>query len=238
MNNYLMNTIGWNVSNSVKVLVTKKNFLNRKNFNLAISNNSYERTKENIKMLCDSCLPSQPIFIKQAHGKKIINLNKNPLSCVGDGIITSNKNQVISVLTADCMPIIISSIGGEVVCILHVGRKGAQFNIINNAFKILNKYKYEYEAWIGPSITKDYYLVDSEIKNSFLDLDSQYSSFFSKYNNMYKMDLVGIATFQLSSNKIKNIFFSNLCTVKNNDEFFSHRKNNDNGRFGTFVWIE
>ena len=45
MNNYLMNTIGWNVSKSVKVLVTRKNFLDRENFNLAISNNSYERTK-------------------------------------------------------------------------------------------------------------------------------------------------------------------------------------------------
>ena len=237
MNNYFIK-LDWNVSKSVKVLVTKKNFLSRENFNLAISNNPYERTKENINILCNKFMPSSPIFMKQIHGKKIIDLNKDSLSHVGDGIITSTKNQVISVLTADCMPIIISSLGGEIICILHVGRKGVQFNIVDNAFKILNQYKYKYEAWIGPSISKDFYEVDKKIKDSFLDIDNQYGNFFTESNKLYKMDLAGIVTTQLKKNNVNNIFYSNLCTVKNSNDFFSYRKNSDTGRFGTFVWIE
>ena len=237
MNNNFIN-LDWNVSKSVKVLVTKKNFLSRENFNLAISNNPYKRTKENINILHNKFMPSSPIFMKQIHGKKIIDLNKGSLSHVGDGIITSTKNQVISVLTADCMPIIISSLGGEIICILHVGRKGVQFNIVDNAFKILNEYKYKYEAWIGPSISKDFYEVDQKIKDSFLGIDDQYGNFFTKSNELYKMDLAGIVTTQLKKNNVNNIFYSNLCTAKNSNEFFSYRKNSDTGRFGTFVWIE
>ena len=238
MNNFLIKNIGWNVSKSVKILVTRRNFFYRENFNLALANNPYARTMENIKILSDKYLPSSPIFIKQVHGNNIINLNKEPKSFVGDGIITSNKNQVLSVLTADCIPIVISDITGEVVCILHVGRKGAQFNLIDNAFKILNNYKNSFEAWIGPSISKDHYLVDKKIKNSFLRIDNKYKDFFSKFNNIYEMDLVGIASYQLNKNNIKNIFYSNLCTVKNNNDYFSYRKDKSKERFGTFVWIE
>ena len=232
--------INWNVPDTIKILVTKKNFSLKNDFNVSFSGkNNYGETRKNINFLTDNFLPSKPNFVKQAHGKKIINLNENTLSSyVADGLITRKRKQVISILTADCMPIVISSTCGSIICILHVGRKGVEFNIISEAFNILNNYNYSYEAWIGPSISKNYYLVDKNIRKIFISLNKKYKNFFFIENSNVHMDLSGIATFQLKENKVKNIQHSGLCTFKNYNDFYSFRKFSDIKRFGTFVWIE
>ena len=113
-----------------------------------------------------------------------------------------------------------------------------EFNIIKKACNILKDFKLSYEAWIGPCISKNYYLVDSNIKNNFKEIDKRFLDFFEKRNELFSMDLVGIVSLQLIDNNISNIFYSNLCTVKNKDLFFSHRCFGSNERFGTFVWVE
>jgi YfiH family protein len=237
--NKIIEDIGWNVSASVKIMVTKKNFLSDNNFNLSCKNNNYNKVKKNINLLSKNYLPSKPIILKQVHGKKIIDLTKDRIiSNIGDGLITKNRNQVLSILTADCIPLVISSICGNLICILHVGRKGAEFNIVKAAFKTLKKYNYKYEAWFGPSISKEHYLVDKEIKNDFVSIDSKYEEFFIKIKTSYKMDLIGIVSHQLRQNYINNIFYSNLCTYENYRSFFSYRKSLDTRRFATFVWRE
>ena len=237
MNNKI--NINWNVSDLVKVVVTTKKFLSKKNFNISYTGNEYNKTKEDIDFLADNILPGYPIFVKQAHGKKIVNLDeKRTYSHVADGIITSKKNQVIAIQTADCMPIVISSVCGSIICILHAGRKGVEYNIVSSAFEILKKYDYSYEAWIGPSISKEHYIVDKNIKKSFININKEYENFFSKNNNKFNMDLLGIVSVQLKENNVKNIFYSDLCTVKNKNIFYSYRNSSDTKRFGTFVWIE
>ena len=98
----------WNVSNNVKIIVTTKKFYNMKNFNLSYYNSSYEKTKNNREYIQNSFLPSKPNFVRQVHGKKIITLEGNKLnSYTADGLITKEKNKVIAILTADCIPIVI-----------------------------------------------------------------------------------------------------------------------------------
>ena len=66
-----------------------------------------------------------------------------------------------------------------------------------------------------------------------------YVDFFKQSNskNIFNMDLIGIASFQLAKNNVDNISYSNLCTVENNDDFYSHRYTSSKERFGTYVWI-
>ena len=52
------------------------------------------------------------------------------------------------------------------------------------------------------------------------------------------MNLIGIASYQLKTNGVNKIAFSELCTVKNNNDYYSYRINSDKKRFGTFVWSE
>ena len=238
MSNKLIN-VEWNVASNVKILVTKKNFLSKKNFNLSYISDKHPVIKKNREDL-NKLFPSTPHYMKQIHGNKVINLdNKISSSLICDGLITKRKNQVIGVLTADCIPLVIASKCGNIICVLHVGRKGLEYNIIKNAFKILNTYNYKYEVWVGPAISKKYYIVDIKIRNLFKNINKDYEKFFTKNNsnNNYNMDLIGIASFQLTQNNVANIFYSNLCTVENNDDFYSYRYSSDKERFGTYVWI-
>ncbi len=230
----------WNHASNIKIIVTKKNFLSKENFNLSFMNNKYSEIKKNREDL-NKLLPSNPYYMKQVHGNKVINIdNGQNFSHVCDGLITRRKNQVIGLLTADCIPLIISSKCGNIICALHVGRKGLEYNIIKNAFKILNKYSYEYEAWVGPAISKKYYIVDSKVKSLFKNINKDYGDFFTKNKstNTFNMDLIGMASFQLAKNNVDNISYSNLCTVENNDDFYSHRYSFNRERFGTYVWMK
>ena len=235
MNNLKPN---WNVSGSVKVLVTTKDFNNRKNFNVSYGHDKSISVKDNINSLKENFLPSYPSFVKQVHGTKIINIDEEDHSYVADGIITQQKNKVIGIKTADCIPVIISSLCGSTICILHVGRKGLEFNIIKKAYNILKDFRLSYEAWIGPCISKNYYYVNSNIKDNFEEIDKRLLDFFERKGDLFSMDLVGIASLQLLDCNISNIFYSGFCTVKNKDLFFSHRGFSDKERFGTFVWTE
>ena len=113
----------WDVTKDVKILVTKKNFQSKKNFNLSYGKNKYIGTKNDRDYL-NNIFPVFHITLNRFMEIKVICLDDNKkLSYVCDGIITKQKNKVISVLTADCIPIVISSLCGNVICILHVGRK-------------------------------------------------------------------------------------------------------------------
>ena len=194
--------------------------------------------KENLQYLCKNYLPAYPYFVKQVHGNKISNVDIKNYSYVADGIITREKNKVIAIKTADCIPIVIYSTCSSIICILHAGRKGIEYNIIKNAFKILGDFGFTYEAWIGPCISKNNYIVGQDIKNTFINKDKRFSKYFLKKNDKYCMDITGIAKLQLNDCNISNISLAGLCTFENSDLFYSYRRGLDKGRFGTFCWIE
>ena len=121
---------------------------------------------------------------------------------------------------------------------MHAGRKGIEYNIIKNAFKILGNFGFTYGAWIGPCISKNNYIVGQDVKNTFINIDKRFSKYFLKKNNKYYMDITGIAKLQLNDCNISNISLAGLCTFENSDLFYSYRRGLDKGRFGTFCWIE
>jgi len=85
----------------------------KENYSLNCSLNSKD-TKVNVKKNIDICLKNLNIkkkikFISQIHSNKIVEINKKNIGnkYSGDGLITSNKQIALGVLTADCCPIFI-----------------------------------------------------------------------------------------------------------------------------------
>ena len=80
-----------------------------------------------------------------------------------DGLVGNKCNQNLWVYTADCMPIFFADKGTKNVATLHCGRKGLEKKIIKNLVKIfdnLGTYRDDLLVAIGPSISKEHYLVD------------------------------------------------------------------------------
>ena len=139
---------------------------------------------------------------------------------------------------------------------MHCGRKGLEKKIINNLVKIfdnLGTSRDDLIVAIGPSISKEHYLIDkrtlkefyrkSENKKIMVDLTkTQKDLCFSDSNqlkeqNLNQLDLKEFAYRQLLSEHIPhtNIDISNLCTYELTNEFNSWRRNKTKSRQWNFI---
>ena len=145
------------------------------------------------------------------------------------------------------MPILFADKRTRNVAALHCGRKGLEKKIIKNLVKIfdnLGTSRDDLIVAIGPSISKEHYLVDKWTLNEFYrkaenkkitidltktekDLCFSNSKQF-KEQNLNQLDLKKSAYGQLLIENIPhtNIDISNLCTYKLTNEFNSWRRSN------------
>ena len=173
-----------------------------------------------------------------------------------DGLFGNKCNQNLWVYTADCMPIFFADKRTRNVAALHCGRKGLERKIINNLVRIfdnLGTSRDDLLVAIGPSISKEHYLVDkmtlkefyrkAENKNIMVNLtktekDLCFSnSNLSRERNLNQIYLKKSAYRQLLNENIPNtnIESSNLCTYKLKNEFNSWRRNKTISRQWNFI---
>jgi len=229
----------WDRPDNIEVYVTTK-----KSFGIKCSSLSYTDgnntidVRNNRESLSNELLPCKIRWIKQVHGNKVINFDTDNTSYIGDGALTYKKDATCCVLTADCMPIVVTDNNGSFVSVLHVGRKGLQLRIIESLFEKINNTRSIYIAWIGPSISEKYYIVDDLIRENFININKEYGQFFSPNgDNSYCMSLQDLAEYQLKNLGVNKVFKSGLCTYNSPDFFYSYRRTKTHERFGTFAWI-
>ncbi len=158
--------------------------------------------------------------------------------------------------TADCMPIFFADKRTRKVAALHCGRKGLEKKIIKNLVKIfdnLGTFRDDLLVAIGPSISKENYLVDKKTLKEFFtkaenkkikeNLTRTEKDFYFndsnqlKDQNLNQLDLKRFAYGQLLDENIPNtnIDISNLCTYKLKNEFNSWRRNKTISRQWNFI---
>ena len=173
-----------------------------------------------------------------------------------DGLVGNKYNQNLWIYTADCMPIFFADKSKRNVAALHCGRKGLEKKIIKNMIKIfdnLGTSRDDLLVAIGPSISKENYLVDKKTLEEFyrkaennkktinLSRTEQYL-FFNDSNhlqeqNLNQIDLKRSAYEQLVHENIPstNIDISNLCTYELKNEFNSWRRSKTISRQWNFI---
>jgi len=182
--------------------------------------------------------------------------SKEGIKTDADGLVGNKYNQNLWVYTADCMPIFFADKRKRNVAALHCGRKGLEKKIINNMvnfFDNLGTSRNDLLVAIGPSISKEHYLVDkmtlkefnrkAENKNITVKLTkAEKDLYFSNSNhfkeqNLNQLDLKGSAYRQLLNENIPstNIDISNLCTYKLKNKFNSWRRSKTFSRQWNFI---
>lgn len=269
-NNFL--TANWNAPKNIKTLITTKYYPIENNscdsnpseatsytlkehsttsnhklcFNLATHVNDDINIVMKNRDVLNQFLPSIPYWLLQTHNNNVLEIDKigSQISEYHDydASITNDKNKICVVLTADCIPILLTDQSGSFVASIHAGRVGIEKNIIKNTIQKCNSKSTEILAYIGPAICAKHYEVGADILEKFKNLDTRYSQFFTKKTtvNKFDLDLNGIAVMQLldCGLSLNNIYHSNICTYCNSDKFYSYRKNNHTGRFASLIWIE
>ncbi|MCU1716885.1 polyphenol oxidase family protein [Pseudomonas sp. 5P_3.1_Bac2] len=110
--------------------------------------------------------PSKPpvlLYLDQQHAGQVVQVKGHEQAGLiqADALFTTS-NRPIAVITADCLPILISSTERPFVAAIHAGWQGLVANIINHSFAAFEAFgipRHSLRVAIGPSIKKCCYEV-------------------------------------------------------------------------------
>lgn len=158
-----------------------------------------------------------------------------------DGIYTKEKNILLTLCYADCVPIYFWSEPDEMIGVAHAGWKGTVNEIgkkmieawLEEGIKVEN-----IKVAIGPAISSCCYVVNDYVMDKVKQLigDKPVDSIWSEIETgQYKLHLQRLNEALLLQVGIKqeNIIVSSYCTSCEDDLFFSHRR--DEGKTGRML---
>lgn len=97
-----------------------------------------------------------------------------------DALVTTTPGLVISVLTADCAPVLFADAQAGVIGAAHAGWKGAFGGVLEAAVALMRQHgARDIKAAIGPTIHQASYEVGPEFEARFLAADPAYARFFA-----------------------------------------------------------
>lgn len=141
-----------------------------------------------------------------------------------DALILSEKDIAIYLNFADCTPVVLYDEKNNISAIAHAGWRGTAKKIAQKTVlkmtEVFNTNPKDVIAVIGPCISFDEFETYDEALN---ELKSSIKNQNGLFRDNYA-DLKGINAEQLREIGVEKIDICPYCTVKDNDKFFSYRK--------------
>jgi len=146
---------------------------------------------------------------------QVCHQNADPFSRVGsiyeldsDAVITSSKNVILSVKTADCLPILIKA--DPFIAVIHAGRVGTLDSITKNVMIFLKKQGVNFvNVWYGPHSCVCCYEIDQETNTHFDLLLNNTDQIKSVFGSSYLIN------------------YANYCTQCHSNLFYSYRSGDE-----------
>ncbi|MGD0141197.1 MAG: peptidoglycan editing factor PgeF [Tepidisphaeraceae bacterium] len=194
----------------------------------------YDRIWANYSRLTSSigCGEEPPLRVHQVHGREVACVEAGRVFDTGeraDALVSRDSQRVISVRTADCVPVLLCSGDGRIVAAVHAGWRGIIAGVIPAAAgKMLEGAGAAGTilAAIGPCIGPEAFEVGPEVLQAFIDVFGEAAPIARKADGKGTVDLRLAARMQLLSSGLRecNVDSTDRCTLTHRDEFFSHRR--------------
>jgi len=144
-----------------------------------------------------------------------------------DAMVTATPGLALSILTADCMPVLFSDSQAQVIGAAHAGWKGAVSGILQNtitAMEALGANRDNITATIGPCISQRAYEVGPEFFEDFIAEDDANAAHFAQgTGDRLQFDLPGYGLRKLREAGV-TAEWTRHCTYSDPDRFFSYRR--------------
>ena len=168
--------------------------------------------------------------MNQTHSNKVVVINdsnKNIQRVDSDALVTNKKNIAISVLTADCVPVLVYDEVNQIIGSIHAGWRGALNGIIENTLNEITKISRngKINVAIGPCISVNNYEVGKEFYAKFIKESKKNGRFFlsnGKDKLLFNLrNYINSKFEELDVNYVENI---DIDTFSDNINFFSFRR--------------
>ena len=168
--------------------------------------------------------------VRQVHSADVVTFpfpdtGKSPRA---DSIVTGLPGVALTILTADCQPVLFADHSAGVIGAAHAGWKGALNGVLEatlEAMEALGSERRNIAAAIGPAISQANYEVGQEFLETFLDDDPDNAAFFANgQDGRYQFDLPGYGLSRLRSAGVGRAEWTRHCTYADPARFYSYRR--------------
>lgn len=234
----------WPAPKNIKAFTTTRNNGVSKapydTFNLGNHvNDEIENVLKNRQLLCENFkLPNEPAWLQQTHSDIAVYIDENFKVCEADASFTDQKNQVCVVMTADCLPVLITNQQGSEVAAIHAGWQGLAKGVIEATIKKLKSDPNDLMAWLGPAIGPTVFEVGADVYELFVNHNVKAESGFTPFaKDKWLMDIYHLGRQRLNDVGVTQIYGGDHCTYSDPENFFSYRRDKITGRMASIIWI-
>ncbi len=189
-----------------------------------------------------SCLlpTDQPLqWFEQVHGDEVAIVTQHQNTpIIADAAVTQSPNVALAIMTADCLPILLTNKQGTEIAAIHAGWRPLASGIVEKTLAKMNAPAQQIYAWLGPCIGERAFEVGEEVRTQFCLLHPALESRFHLVGeSKYLADLRSIAMFLLELLGVNNIDSLEHCTYQRNQEYFSYRRDRQTGRMASVIGL-
>lgn len=224
--------------------------------NLGLRSGDDEQAVRENRRLLAAILPGEPFWLRQVHGTRVVEVGSDAPQDLSaqtefaaraepeaDAAITLERGRVLTILTADCAPVVIADTQGRAVAAAHAGWRGLAAGVLEASLQALRARlsgDATWRAWVGPCIGQASFEVGEEVREAFVEQDAVAAQYFAAgvRPGKWQADLAGLARHRLLAAGVQHVEIAGLCTYERDDVFFSYRRVQRSGRMATLAWLE
>jgi YfiH family protein len=181
----------------------------------------------------DGNAPADLAAARQIHSATV--LQARPGACGdGDALWTDRSGLTLSVITADCVPVVLAGPGG--IAAVHAGWRGLVHGVIPATLRALPGPLSEWTAWIGPAIGACCYVVGEDVAAQVVAASDPAVAVPGPSGKPH-LDVPGVARRQLEAAGVGEVLWLVRCTRCDEEKLESYRRNGKGaGRNIAFIW--
>jgi YfiH family protein len=184
--------------------------------------------------------PDRVVWMNQVHSDhiEVVDGPRDTAFDDTDGLVTRTPRLALAVVSADCVPVLLSDARAGVVAAVHAGRVGARDGVVARAVEAMlsmGAHEPDISVLLGPAVSGGNYEVPAAMAD---EVEAALpGSRTTTSTGTPGLDLrAGIAC-QLKALGVNAIDVDPRCTVEDVN-LFSHRRGAPTGRLASVVWME
>ena len=181
-------------------------------------------------------LPAEPVWLEQVHGCRVVEAKTGMPLPQADASFTRQADVVCTVMSADCLPLLLCNRQGSCIAAVHGGWRGLLAGVVENTVKAMGEQ--QLLAWLGPAIGPSCFEVGEEVRSAFVEKSADFvPAFQARENGRWLADIYHIARIILGQLQIDAVYGGDCCTFSDPRRFYSYRRDGRTGRMAALIWM-
>lgn len=187
---------------------------------------------------------ARPVWLNQVHGVQVVRLHGPQDAAMrpylqADASVTTARGVACTVLVADCLPVLFSTLDGGVVGAAHAGWRGLCAGVLEATVAAMLSVRHGSQvaivAWLGACIGPQAFEVGDDVRDAF---GPEAAPYFVRQPTPGKWlaDLAGLARWRLARIGVRVVGGGQWCTFSDPSRFFSFRRDRVTGRHAAAIW--